>query len=112
MSRFPEPVRIAITAVPATDSAIAPASSSPPSVAYVATVARPVQAAAISPVRAPSRASRACSASADSDIARKCRSRKGPTPWTRISGAAAGSVSRPLISWPARACCTQAWNDV
>ncbi len=49
---------------------MAPASSSPPSVAYVATVASPVHAAAMSPVRAASRASRACSASAVSDIAR------------------------------------------
>lgn len=59
-----------MTAVPATDSAMAPASSSPPSVAYVATVASPVHAAAMSPVRAASLASRACSASAVSDIAR------------------------------------------
>ncbi|MDQ0580331.1 hypothetical protein QF030_002509 [Streptomyces rishiriensis] len=97
MFRLPEPLRIAITAVPAIASAIVPVSSRPPSVTYVASVARPVQVAANSPVRAASRASRACSASAVSDIARKCRSRKGPTPWTRISGAAAGSVRRPAI---------------
>lgn len=111
MSRLADPVRIAITAVPATESAIAPASSRPPSVAYVPTVASPVQAAATSPVRAESRASRVCSASAVSAISWKCRSRNGPTSCTRISGAAAGSVSRLPIRCPARACCTHVWND-
>ena len=95
---------MARTAVPPTDRAMAPVHSSPPSMAYVATVASPVQPAAIRPVRAAEPGQPVLLRLLGLGHGPEVASRNGPTLWTRISGAASVVISSRLISCPARAC--------